>query len=190
MRPSETSLIPLPGHDRFLTWSAATVLRRDRGSAPELQRALRPLFPDVGVRETELGALTPEPGWYVYRDGMYQPEEPAGAAGHTMGRGVAVIDDAGRLTEVDDLAADLLSTDGATLRGMYYVAFIAPEAAELFDHLIPILDEEGSLKSRWLMYRAGGGSSLLDVALLRAGAGSHLHVVSMRPAAHHPGGST
>jgi hypothetical protein len=78
-------LFPVPSHDRFLRWAAHAAIRRDRGTAQDLERALAPVYPDIDVRvESELATLAIDPGWYLYRDPRRpgQPRESMADPGH------------------------------------------------------------------------------------------------------------
>lgn len=178
-RYTDTSLLPVPTHDLLVRQSALAALRRDRGTPDDLERALEPLYPDVDVRvQNELAAMRGDPAWYVYRDGSFMPTNPRRARQLEPGR--AVLDDAGRLVDADDAVVGLLGADRPTLRGMFYAAFVAPEVVELVDGLIGLLDDAGSLESRWLLRTLAGHTALVNVGLLRSGAEAHRHLVSIQ----------
>jgi PAS domain-containing protein len=175
-------LFPVPSHDRFLRWAAVAAVRRDRGTAQDLERALSPVYPDIDVRvQSELARLGLDPGWYLYRDGLYQPEVDHPRS-FTSPSSVAILDDAGRLADVDDAAARILGADRLALRGRHLASFIAAEAADLFGGLTQILDEAGRFESRWQIQAIRGRPRRLDVALVGDGAGAHRHLVWMHPA--------
>jgi PAS domain-containing protein len=175
-------LFPVPSHDRFLRWAALAAVRRDRGTAQDLARALAPVYPDIHVRvQTELATLGLDPGWYLYRDRLYQPKIDHPGS-FTTSASLAILDDAGRLADVDDAAARILGADRLALRGMRLASFIAAEAADLFGGLTQILDEAGSFESRWQIQAIPGRTTRLDVALVSHGAGAHRHLVWMDPA--------
>src|SRR3954463_4835334 len=101
-------LFPIPSHDRLLRRAGRPAARRDRGTAQDLERALAPVYPDIDVRvQSEHATLGTDPGWYLYRDGVYRPEIDH-ARSSTQPASLAILDDAGRLADVDDAAALIL----------------------------------------------------------------------------------
>jgi PAS domain-containing protein len=176
---TSAELICLPTNDvlfNSLARHAASAAGEGPGS---LERALRPLFPEVRVRVQDgLAAMGPIPAWYVIREPLNHP--PPGRDGSTVASvGRATLDDAGTFVDADEPVVVLIGLPRAELIGMNWRHLHPTDVQAWFDEMTSLLTEHGVLKTRLLVAGGTDRPRHVDFRMVKDGAGDHLHGVTL-----------
>jgi PAS domain-containing protein len=177
---TSVKLICLPTTDVLFS-SLARHAALAAGEAPDsLERALRPLFPEVRVRVQDgLAAMGPIPAWYVIREPLNRPPPGReGSAEASVGR--ATLDDAGTFVDADEPVVVLIGLPRSELIGRNWRHLHPRDVQGWFDEMIPLLAEHGVLKTRWLVAGGTDRPRHVDFRMVKDGAGDHLHGVTLR----------
>jgi PAS domain-containing protein len=177
---TSVELICLPTTDVLFS-SLARHAALAAGEAPDsLERALRPLFPEVRVRVQDgLAAMGPIPAWYVIREPLNRPPPGReGSAEASVGR--ATLDDAGTFVDADEPVVVLIGLPRSELIGRNWRHLHPRDVQGWFDEMIPLLAEHGVLKTRWLIAGGTDRPRHVDFRLVKDGAGDHLHGLTLR----------
>ena len=177
---TSVKLICLPTTDVLFS-SLARHAALGAGEAPDsLERALRPLFPEVRVRvQEELAAMGPIPIWYVIREPLNRPP-PTRECSAEASVGRATLDDAGTFVDADEPVVVLIGLPRFELIGRNWRHLHPRHVQAWFDHMIPLLAEHGVLKTRWLVAGGTDRPRHVDFQMVKDGAGDHLHGVTLR----------
>jgi hypothetical protein len=174
---TSAKLICLPTTDVLFS-SLARHAASAAGEAPDsLERALRPLFPEVRVRVQDgLAAMGPIPAWYVIREPLNR--SLPGREGASVGR--ATLDDAGTFVDADEPVVVLIGLPRSELIGRNWRHLHPSDVQGWFDEMLPLLAEHGVLKTRWLVAGGTDRPRHVDFRMVRDGAGDHMHRVTLR----------
>jgi PAS domain-containing protein len=119
------------------------------------------------------------PAWYVIREPLNPPvPRRYGSAEPSVGR--ATLDDAGTFVDADESVVALIGLPRSELIGMSWRHLHTRDVQGWFDEMIPLLAENGVLRTRWLVAGDTDRPRHVDFRLVKDGAGDHLHGVTLR----------
>jgi hypothetical protein len=158
----------LPSSDRAFARVVRSVLDAYADlSARELEWRLRPLYPNVVVRERGLSGESRL--YYVYRDGRFRPET---RDRWWRGEGVArarVSAATGRLTEVSEEWADLMRGPPERFIGLHFTELVAPEVRDAAATFLDAVLDLGEIASEGVVVRGDGTSLAIEFHAIEEG---------------------
>ena len=157
------------------------------GESPDsLERALRPVFPDVQVRvQHELAAIGPVPAWYVMREPP-TPDQPGRHESAQAFAGQATLDDAATFVDADESVVILIGLPRSELIGTNWRQLHPQNVQGWFDDMIPLLAIRGVLETRWLVAGGTARPRQVDFRLVKDGRGDHMHGLTLRESTGDP----
>ncbi len=156
----EHRLFAIPSSDTAFQRHVERVAARHRPrAASEFEARLRRLYPRVLVRERELSGEAP--GWYVYRDGRWLPQEAPWWTAEDLPRLVMSVD--GWITDANAGARSLLGMGGDDLGTWHFSDFVPHGSAEDAQSLFEIIRDGHELAATILIQPHGAEPIALDL---------------------------
>lgn len=134
-------------------------------TADDLAARLRPLYPRIAVFERQLSGERAH--YYVYRDGRYEPEQPAAWWEQRGTPYVRVSARTGLLTEVSGSYAELMRSRPQDLVGRHFLDMVLPEARAPAQAMFEVVSEEREVRSEALVVRPDGSTVAIEFRAIR-----------------------
>ena len=177
-------LAPFPRDEALIAHAEAALDRLGRCSADTLERVLRATYPEVSVQpQSSVAQLSPEPVWYVFRDGHLRPPvSPEAWLDETLP--TLLIGEDGTYVDANDAAGDLLGLPVDEIRGARIGSFTRHEPTEEAGmRAFAALARTGLLESTAVVARPGNGDgTLVDYRITRRAEGGYRMVMRPRTA--------
>jgi PAS domain-containing protein len=178
-------LSPFPRDDALIAHAHAALERLGPCSPDALERELRVTYPEVSVQpQSTVAQLSPEPVWYLFRDGHVRPALPA-ETWVDDALPAFVIGEDGTYLDANDAATGLLGVPIEKIRGARIGTFTRHEPTEDAGmRAFAVLARTGFLESTAVVGRPGGESEVLvDYRITKQAEGGFRMVMRPRRAA-------
>jgi len=161
---SQRTVRAIPSHDPVLRLLVERATATSPQSPGELTARLRPFFPRVAVFERQISG---ERGWYVYRDGRYEPQTPQSWWDAPDIPCVHVSLQTGELVSVSGSWAELMHAEQADLVGRHFLEFVKPEAHAVAGAMFEALQTQGEVRSEAVVQRPDDTTLLIEFRAIR-----------------------
>ena len=176
------ALLCFPPSDAVFQGIARRIVEQLEAPAPhELERNLKPIYPNAVVRARDSLASLEGKAWYVYRDGRFSPYTPGPNWWESPGVARIVISNEGRYLDANPAALAMLKVSLEELVTLEPGAFTVEEYRANVPWILQLVRDAGELHSTSMLKPSGGGPlQPVEYHLVLNGDGEGRHVSWLR----------